>query len=115
MKAIRETEKAVLVKMICDEFENSNRHEVEVWLPKSQIHNGFAGTTVSNWIAGKKEEEYFKNIKHDYIKFYDANGNDIEIEEPETAESRKASDDFVRGMIRIQRMERYASSRRKAA
>lgn len=107
MKAIRETEKAILVKMICDEAEASNRHEVEVWIPKSQIFCG----QISSWIAEKKEAEFFSGIKHDLCYFRDANGEEIEVEAKLAKEQKDSVKSLIADLIAINHPRRRYSKK----
>jgi hypothetical protein len=90
-KAIKETEKAVQVKVLIDLYDIEKVIHRTAWIPKSQIRDG----RPTAWILARKREdlelEAPLNAGGFSIDFFDADGNMIEsVEDARSAERFEA-------------------------
>ena len=97
MKAIKETEKAIQLEI---RFENSAAEKNlsrKVWIPKSQIRD----EKLTSWIFGQKIDEIQKDFRSEIceVSVFDAEGNEIEIEE--TEKDRRSREKFSAAMNKI--------------
>lgn len=93
MKAIKETEKAVMLKLVAEIPHIEKTVSREIWIPKSLIKDG----VIKSWFVSKKADEVFGREVWD-LCVVDADGKEIEIEV--SAETRKAVDN-IRKMLKI--------------
>lgn len=92
MKAIKETEKAVMLKLTAELPHIEKTVSREIWIPKSLIKDG----VIKSWFISKKADEVFGGREVWDLSVTDANGENVEIEV--TEESRKMIRDFQKLM-----------------
>lgn len=102
MKYFKETEKAVLVKMVIDYYLVERTAEEMTWIPKSQIRDG----KLTGWIADAKLAEHARGEAA--ADFFDADGNRIGIERRNGKRGDKAAKDFRNGIARTFGKLRFA-------
>lgn len=97
MKPMKETEKAVRLEIRFEVPAAEKNLSRLVWIPKSQIRNG----KLTEWIFGQKLDEIQKDLRAEICEaaVFDAEGNEIEIEE--TEKSRKSREKFSAAMNKI--------------
>jgi len=89
MKFFKETEKAVLVKMVIDYYLVERTAEKMVWIPKSQMHDG----KLTGWIADTKLADYARGEA--FADFFDAEGNKLDVERKSSKRGDKAAKAFA--------------------
>lgn len=102
MKYFKETEKAILVKMVIDYYLVERTAEKMVWIPKSQMHDG----KLTGWIADAKLADNARGEA--FADFFDAEGNQLEVERKSSKRSEKAAKDFQNEIARTFGKLRFA-------
>ena len=102
MKYFKETEKAVMVKMVIDYYLVERTAEKMVWIPKSQMHDG----KLTGWIADTKLADYARGEA--FADFFDAEGNKLEVERKSSKRGDKAAKEFAAEISRTFGKLRFA-------
>ena len=102
MTYFKETEKAVQVKMVIDYYLVERTVERMVWIPKSQMNNG----KISAWIGDTKLADYARGEA--FADFFDAEGNQLEVERKSSKRGDKAAKDFQKAIAKTFGKIRFA-------
>lgn len=102
MKYFKETEKAVLIKMVINYYLVERTAEKMVWIPKSQMHEG----KLTGWIADTKLADYARGEA--FADFFDEEGNHLEVERKSSKRGDKAANDFQNAIAKTFGKLRFA-------